>query len=61
MDLSGPGLIYVFLIIPTLFALVVMGQGVAKLAKGDKDGPIIMSVGCGFLGLIAAAYFFFIR
>jgi len=61
MDLSGPGLTYVFLIIPTLFAFVVVGQGVAKMAKGEKDGPIIMAVGFAFLGLIAAAYFFFIR
>ncbi len=61
MDLSGPGITYIFLIIPTLFALVVVGQGVAKIAKKDKDGPVIMVIGFAFLGLIAVAYIFFIR
>lgn len=61
MDLSGPGITYVFLIIPTIFALVVVGQGVGKIAKKQADGPIIAAIGFGFLGLIALAYFFFIR
>ncbi|MBI2405161.1 hypothetical protein HYV22_03215 [Candidatus Gottesmanbacteria bacterium] len=61
MDLSGPGITYVFLIIPTIFALVVVGQGMVKITKKEGDGPIIALVGCGFLGLIALAYFFFIR
>lgn len=61
MDLSGPGITYVFLIIPTLFALVVVAQGVVKIGKKEADGPIIATVGFGFIGLIVAAYFFFIR
>ena len=34
MDLSGPGVTYAFLIIPSLFALVVFIQGVEKLSQG---------------------------
>ncbi len=61
MNLSGPGITYVFLIIPTLFAIAVVVQGFMKIGKKEADGPIIAAVGFGFLGLIIAAYFFFIR
>ncbi len=61
MDLSGPGVTYLFLIIPTLFALVVVAQGMVKIGKKESDGPIIAGVGFGFIGIIVAAYFFLIR
>lgn len=61
MDFSGPGLTYVLLVIPTLFALVVTAQGAAKVSKHDPSGPIILGFGVLFLILIAGVYFFVIR
>jgi hypothetical protein len=61
MDLSGPGIIYAFLIIPSLFALVVLLQGVQKLTHGSRDGYVPLGFGILFLILIALAYVLFIR
>ncbi len=49
------------LIIPTFFALTVLGQGFTKLAKAEKDAPVALGFGLFLLVLIAAAYFLFIR
>lgn len=61
MDFSGPGLTYIFLVIPTLFALAVVGQGVYKKSREESGGGVAIGFGVVFLLLIAAAYIFFIR
>ncbi len=61
MNLSGPGIIYILLVIPTIFALAVVGQGIFKLSKSEKDGTIITGFGVTFLVIILLAYVFFIR
>ncbi len=61
MNLSGPGITYLLMVIPTLFALVVVGQGVYKISKEESDGGIITAIGIVFLVMVVAAYFFFIR
>ncbi len=61
MDLSGPGIVYILMVIPTLFALAVVGQGVYKLSKKEADGSIALTFGLIFLGLIIVAYFWFIK
>lgn len=61
MDFSGPGFTYILLVIPTLFSLAVIAQGVYKLTKHEADGKITVGFGVFFLALIAAAYFLFIR
>lgn len=61
MNLSSPGIIYLLMVIPTLFACVVIGQGAYKMSKDEQDGKIIFGFGIGLLLLIVAAYFLFIR
>ncbi len=61
MDLSGQGLTYAFLIIPAMFALVVVMQGFEKLSHNNKEGYVVLGFGVLFFILIAAAYVFFIR
>lgn len=61
MDLSRPEISYVLLVIPTLFALTVVGQGIGKMAKQEADGPVAMGLGIILLGLIGVAYWLFIR
>lgn len=61
MNLSGPGIIYILLVIPTIFALAVLGQGVYKISKGEDDGKLIAGFGGTFLVIIVLAYVFFIR
>lgn len=61
MNLSGSGIIYILLVIPTIFALVVVGQGVSKVSHGDRDGKLVLGFGLIFLLVIILGYFFFIR
>lgn len=61
MDLSGSGIIYAFLIIPSFFAVVVVLQGIEKLTHNNSEGYVAIGFGVLFLILIAAAYFLFIR
>lgn len=61
MDFSGVGVTYLLLIIPTMFALAVVGQGVVKVSRQENDGKLTLGFGITFLAVIAAAYIFFIR
>lgn len=61
MDLTGPGITYLLMVIPTLFALVVVGQGVQKISKEESDGGVVLTFGIAFFIIVVAAYFFFIR
>lgn len=61
MDFSGPGLTYILLVIPVLFALAVVGQGVYKMNREESGGGVAIGFGVVFLLLIATAYIFFIR
>ena len=60
MDVSGPGLSYILLVIPSLFAVAVVGQGISKLSHNDKSGWIPVSFGVLFITLILVVYFFFL-
>jgi len=59
--MGDSGIIYAFLIIPLLFALVVLVQGIEKLMHDDKEGYVALGFGIFFMILIAAAYILFIR
>lgn len=59
--MDTPGITYAFLIIPSLFAGVVLLQGIDKLIKNNKEGYVITGLGVLFFLMIAAAYYFFIR
>lgn len=61
MNLTGPGTTYIFLVIPVLFSLAVVGQGIYKIVRGEADGKIALGFGIVFSLLVAAAYFLFIR
>jgi hypothetical protein len=59
--MDTPGITYAFLIIPSLFAGVVLLQGIGKLMKNNKEGYVVVGFGVLFFLLIAAAYYYFIR
>ncbi|HLD25192.1 MAG TPA: hypothetical protein VJB96_04730 [Patescibacteria group bacterium] len=61
MDFSEQAITYALLIIPTLFAFTVIGQGLSKLVREEKDGPVALGVGVFLLLLIGITYWTFIR
>ena len=61
MDFSGPGVVYALMIIPSLFVVVVILQGIEKVVKHEPDGKVAIGFGILFLILIVAAYYLYIR
>ena len=59
--MDSAGITYAFLIIPSLFALIVVIQGVEKITKHESEGYVALGFGILFLLLIVAAYYLFIR
>jgi len=61
MNFTDSAITYAFLIIPTVFAVTVIIQGISKSAKQEDDGNVAIGVGIFLLALIAIAYFLYIR
>ncbi|MFC1646884.1 hypothetical protein ACFL1A_01240 [Patescibacteria group bacterium] len=61
MDFTKQGIVYVLLVIPTLYAVAVLGQGINKMTKNEPDFAVPLGFGIFLLLLIFAAYFLFIR
>ena len=61
MNYTNAALSYGLLLIPTIFAVVVMSQGVYKITKKDESGKTILGMGIFFLILIPFVYFFLIK
>ena len=61
MDLSNPGVTYALMIIPSLFALVVIIQGIEKVVHHDPEGKVALGFGIVFIILIVLAYFLYIK
>ncbi len=61
MDLSNPGIVYILLVIPTLFALAMTGQGIYKMMREEEGGIVAIGFGVICLVLVGATYLFFIR
>lgn len=50
-------LFYVMLVLPTLFGLTLVGEGIYKLAR-YQSGWVSVTLGCLFLAVVAFGYFF---
>jgi hypothetical protein len=61
MDFAKQGVVYILMVIPTMFALTVLAQGITKLSQNNPDGKTTTGFGVFLIILIATAYFLFIR
>lgn len=61
MDYTDAALSYGLLLLPTCFALAIIGQSIYKIQKGESNGKIILLFGLVLLLLIPLTYFFVIR
>ena len=61
MDFADSGIVYAFLLVPSLFAFIVLIQGVDKVSHEKPDGYVAVGFGVVFIILIITAYFMFIR
>lgn len=60
MNTSDPQFIFVALVLPSLFALTFLAEGVHKLME-HQSAWVPLLTGISFLGIIIGAYFFLLR
>lgn len=59
MSATDPQFFYMVLILPSLFGLTLVGEGLTKILHEDNGGWISMVFGVIFIGVVVFAYFFF--
>ena len=58
--IAQPEILYATLILPSLFAVTLIGEGVNKITK-HESGTVSLLVGSIFLAIIVGAYFLVLR
>ena len=56
---NDPQFLYMILVLPSLFGLVLIGEGISKVVHEDWNGVLTIILGLIFLGLVVFAYFVF--
>ena len=59
MTTSDPQFLYMILVLPTLFGLTLIGEGLNKVVHEETGGIISLILGFAFVGMVVFAYFFF--
>jgi len=59
MKPTDPQFLYMILILPALFGLTLVGDGVSKIVHEEGGGVISIFFGLVFIGIVIFAYFFF--
>jgi hypothetical protein len=57
MGITDPQFLYMVLILPCLFGLTLIGEGITKLFRAQWSGLVSVVAGSGFIGVIVLAYF----
>lgn len=59
MSTSDPQFLYMILVLPSLFGLTLVGDGLNKVIHEEYTGVISIIFGFLFIGVVIFAYFFF--
>lgn len=59
MSPTDPQFLYMILILPSLFGLTLVGDGLNKIVHEESGGVISIIFGIIFIGVVIFAYFFF--
>lgn len=59
MTINDPQFIYIFLVLPSLFGITLVGEGLYKVSKEEWNGLINLILGVVFIGFVVIAYFMF--
>ena len=59
MKPNDPQFLYMILILPTLFGLTLVGEGLNKILKDEKAGWTSVIFGALFIVVVIFAYWFF--
>lgn len=61
MKTSDPQFIYIALVLPTLFGLTLVAEGLNKVLKEEKQGWISLVLGFVFISVVIFAYLFLLQ
>jgi len=59
MKTTDPQFLYMILVLPTLFGLTLVGEGLNKVLKDEYMGWLSIVFGILFIGVVIFAYLFF--
>jgi len=59
MSTTDPQFLYMILVLPSLFGLTLLGEGINKVIHEEYGGVISIVFGFLFIGAVVFAYFFF--
>ncbi len=59
MSPNDPQFLYMVLILPSLFGLTLVGEGINKILHEENGGFLSLIFGILFIGVVIFAYFFF--
>lgn len=59
MTLTNPQFLYMILILPSIFGLALVGEGVNKLVHQEWSGMVSIVSGVAFIGIVIIAYLVF--
>ena len=59
MTLTNPQFLYMILILPSIFGLALVGEGVNKLIHQEWSGVVSIISGFAFIAIVIFAYFLF--
>jgi hypothetical protein len=59
MVFTDPQFLYMILVLPSLFGLTLIGEGLHKVVHEEWHGLISIIFGLGFIAIVIFAYFFF--
>lgn len=59
MSPTDPQFLYMVLIIPSLFGITLIGEGISKLYQEEVQGWISIIFGVVFIVLVVLTYFYF--
>jgi hypothetical protein len=58
MEITDPQFLYIVLILPSLFGLTLIGEGLNKILKSEFAGFISLIFGILFIGVVIFYYLF---
>lgn len=59
MSSTDPQFLYMILVLPSLFGLTLLGEGINKIVHEEWNGIMSVVFGLMFIGVVIFAYFFF--
>lgn len=56
---TDPQFLYMILVLPSLFGLTLLGEGINKVVHEEKTGVISVFFGLAFIGMVVFTFIFF--